>query len=207
MNDDITLIRPDSETQKELTEKMLTSIARNDHTAVSFKMWDALVILPFSCPEDIFLFMEDDFSMYYTGDKTFSELRMEAQKAAEKKYALKSNVTLEKIYDIFVKLSGVSPTCREKLMTRECDLIHHFAFPRKTGKLLFDKAKYCKNDIIIVSDSYYPRDVAVKILCDCGYGEYSSLIIPSEHNIPDSAETGFIDIVIKKSGQNTDPVQ
>jgi len=206
MNDELTLIRPDSETQKELTEKMLTAVTRNDHNTVSFKMWDALVLLPFSQPEDIFLFMEEDFSMYYTGNKTFTELRTEAQKAAEKKYALKGNVTLEKIYDIFVKLSGISPSCREKLLTRECDLIHHFAFPRKTGKLLFEKARHCKNKILIVSDSYYPRDIVVKILCDCGYGEYSSLIIPAEHNIPDSADTGFLDIVIKKSEQNADNI-
>ena len=206
MNDDLVLLRPDSETQKELTEKMLKEVARNDHAAVSFKMWDALVLMPFSQPEDIFLFMEDDFSMYNTGNKSFTELRMEAQRAAEKKYALKGNVTLEKIYDIFVKISGVSPYCREKLIMRECDLIHHFAFPRKTGKLLFDEAKRCNNKVIVVSDSYYPRDVVVKILCDCGYGDYNSVIIPSEQNIPDSAETGFLDAVIKKSGLDADNI-
>ncbi|MBO7475164.1 MAG: hypothetical protein J6U00_14405 [Ruminococcus sp.] len=200
MNDDFAPVRPYSEVQKDLTEKMLREVSRNDHAAVSFKMWDTLVLMPFSQPEDLFLFMEDDFAMYNTGKKTFTELRTEAQRAAEKKYALKGNVTLEKIYDIFVKLSGISPACREKLIIRECDLVHHFAFPRKTGKLLFDKAKYCRNKVIVVSDSYYPRDVVVKILCDCGYGEYSSLVIPSESSIPDSAATGFIDLVIKKSG-------
>ena len=200
MNDDISPIKPDCDTQAELMVKMLHEVERNDHRAASFKMWDTLVITPFSQPEDLFLFMEDDFAMLNTGNKTFTQLRTEAQKAAEKKYALKSNVTLEKIYDIFTKMSGITPAGREKLFNRECDLIHHFAFARHTGKLLFDKAKDCKNKIIITSESIYPRDVLVKILCDCGYGEYDALIIPAEQNIPDSAATAYIGTVIKKSG-------
>ena len=55
MNDELTLARPYSEAQTEITEKMLTEVARNNHAAVSFKMWDTLVLLPFSQPEDIFL--------------------------------------------------------------------------------------------------------------------------------------------------------
>ena len=206
MNDELDIIRPASEKQTELTEKMLAEVARNNHAATSFRMWDTLVILPFSQPEDLFLLMEEDFSFFNTGNKTFTELRVEAQRAAERKYALKSNVTLEKIYDIFMKISGVSPSCREKLMTRECDLVQHFAFPRKTGKLLFDKAKYCRNKLIVVIDGFYPRDVAVKILCSCGYGDYSALVIPSENNIPDSAESGLLDAVIKKSGLAPDNI-
>ena len=192
--------RPLSAAQDEILVKMLHEVERNDHRAISFKLWDTLVITPFSQPEDIFLFMEDDFSMLNTTNKSFTEYRVEAQKAAEKKYGTKGNVTLEKIYDILAKMSGITPTGREKLMTRECDLIQHFAFPRKIGKLLFDKAKDCKNKIIITSVSYYPRDVVVKILCDCGYGAYDSVIIPAEQNIPDSAETAYLDVVIKKSG-------
>ena len=145
--------RPLSAAQDEILVKMLHEVERNDHRAISFKLWDTLVITPFSQPEDIFLFMEDDFSLLNTTNKSFTEYRVEAQKAAEKKYGTKGNVTLEKIYDILAKMSGITPTGREKLMTRECDLIQHFAFPRKIGKLLFDKAKDCKNKIIITSVS------------------------------------------------------
>ncbi|MCR4794722.1 MAG: hypothetical protein K5898_06065 [Ruminococcus sp.] len=198
--------RPLSAAQDEILVKMLHEVERNDHKAISFKLWDTLVLTPFSKPEDMFLFMEEDFSLLNTSNKTFTELRIEAQKAAEKKYGPKGNVTLEKIYNILAKMSGITPTGRERLMTRECDLIQHFAFPRKIGKLLFDKAKDCKNRIIITSASYYPRDVVVKILCDCGYGEYDSVIIPAEQNIPDSAETAYLDAVIKKSGVNADNI-
>ncbi|EWM53070.1 hypothetical protein [Ruminococcus flavefaciens] len=200
MNDDFTPRRPNSAAQDEIIVKMLNEVGRNDHKTTSFKLWDTLVITPFSRPEDMFLFMEEDFSLLSTCGKTFTELRTEAQKAAEKKYSVKSNVTLEKIYDIFTKISGITAAGRDRLMARECDLIHHFAFARRTGKLLFDKAKDCKNRIIVTSDSYYPRDVIVKILCDCGYGGYDKLILTEEQNIPDSAPTAYLDAVIKKSG-------
>ncbi len=199
MYDEFKPNRTNSAAQDEILVKMLHEVERNDHRVTSFKLWDTLVITPFSQPEDMFLFMEDDFAMVSTSDKSFTELRIAAQKAAEKKYGLKGNVTLEKIYDIFTKMSGITQTGRDKLINRECDLIHHYTFPRRIGKLLFDKAKDCKNHIIVTSVSYYPRDVIVKILCDCGYGGYDTLIIPAELNIPDSAETAFLDAVIRKS--------
>ena len=141
MSDEFVPRRPNSAVQDEILVKMLHEIGRNDHKATSFRMWDTLVITPFSRPEDMFLFMEDDFALLNTGKKTFTELRMEAQQDAEKKYSLRSNVTLRKIYDIFEKISGITPAGRDRLMARECDLLRHFSFPRRMGKLLFDKAK------------------------------------------------------------------
>ena len=199
MNDDFKTIRINSAAQDEILVKMLHEVERNDQKVTSFKMWDTLVITPFSCPEDLFLLMEDDFAMLTTTNKSFSEMRIAAQKAAEKKYGQKGSVTLEKIYDILTKMCSLTPAGRTKLINRECDLLHHYSFPRKIGKMLFNKAKDCKKDVIITSVSYYPRDVIVKILCDCGYGSYSSLIIPYEQNIPDSSQTAFLDIIIKKS--------
>ena len=192
MYNDFSTIRTNSAAQDEIIVKMLKEIERNDHRVTSFKLWETLVLTPFSRPEDLFLLMEDDFAMVNISKSSFTELRIAAQKAAEKKYGAKGNVTLEKIYDILKKMSGITQTGRDKLIARECDLIHHYTFPRKAGKMLFEKAADCKNKIIVTSISYYPRDVIVKILCDCGYGSYSSLIIPAEQNIPDSAETAFL---------------
>ena len=200
MNDDFKLIRTNSAAQDEILVKMLKEIERNDHRVTSFKLWDTLVITPFSRPEDLFLLMEEDFAMLNTSGKSFSELRIATQEAAEKKYGQKGNVTLEKIYDILTKMSGITPAARTKLINRECDLLHYYTFPRKTGKMLFNKAKDCRNDVIITSVSYYPRDIIIKILCECGYGSYNALIIPYEQNIPDSSETAFLDVVIRKSG-------
>ena len=57
MNDEFSPLRHNSPPQDELTVKMLHEVSRNDHSATSFKMWDTLVLMPFSRNEDIFLFL------------------------------------------------------------------------------------------------------------------------------------------------------
>lgn len=200
MNDSFQPKRPMSAVQEEILGKMLAEVSKKEFKAISFKMQDTLVLTPFSQPEDLFIFMEEDFALCSTGNKSFTELRLAAQAAAEKKYAQKSNVTLEKIYDIFAKISGVGAPPAKKLMQRECELIRYFSFPRNCGKLLFDEAKKLRKKVMITSASIYPREVLTDILRDCGYGEYDGLIIPAEHNIADIAESAFLDEVVRKSG-------
>lgn len=199
MNESFQPKRPMSAVQEEILTKMLAEVSKKDFKAISFKMQDTLVLTPFSQPEDLFLFMEEDFALCNTGKKSFTELRIAAQIAAEKKYSQKSSVTLEKIYNIFAKLSGVGAPPAKKLMERECELIRYFSFPRKCGKALFDEAKRLKKKVMITSVSVYPREVVTDILKSCGYGEYDALIIPAELGIADIAESAFLDAVTEKS--------
>ena len=146
------LRRQPSETQTELMNRMLGEAGSNKYRAVSFRMEDVLVMTPFLDEYALFMFMEEDFAMFDTkGKKTFTELRIAAAEAAEKKYGVRTRVTLAKIYDIFAKLSGVSPDGRDKLMERECELIEHFTFPRECGKALYREAKNSRKRVIIWS--------------------------------------------------------
>lgn len=166
--------------QTDVLEKMAAEVRSPKHKAVSFKMQDALVITPFSEECDLFLFMEDEYSFFKTGKKSFTELRLAAQEAALKKCEVYPRVTLELIYGIFAKLSGISPEGRERLMRRECELISYFSFPRECGKALFREAKANKKRTVIISESVYPRDVVENILENCGYGSYDELVMVSE---------------------------
>ncbi len=166
--------------QTAVLDRMTTEVRSPERKAVSFKMQDSLVMTPFSEECDLFLFMEDEYSFFKTGKKSFTELRLEAQEAALKKCEVYPRVTLEMIYGIFAKLSGISPEGRERLMQRECELISYFSFPRECGKALFREAKANKKRTVIISESVYPRDVVENILENCGYGSYDELIIVSE---------------------------
>lgn len=166
--------------QTAVLDRMTTEVRSPERKAVSFKMQDSLVMTPFSEECDLFLFMEDEYSFFKTGKKSFTELRLEAQEAALKKCEVYPRVTLEMIYGIFAKLSGISPEGRERLMQRECELISYFSFPRECGKMLFREAKESKKRTVIISESVYPRDVVENILENCGYGSYDELIIVSE---------------------------
>ncbi|MBQ9808560.1 MAG: hypothetical protein IJM55_06800 [Ruminococcus sp.] len=182
-----TLKRPLSPAQSELMEKMLGEVRSSERKAVSFRMEDVLVMTPFLDPCGLFMFMEDDFAMFdVSGKKTFTELRIAAEDAALKKAGVRTRVTLSKIYDIFAKLSGVSPEGRERLMERECELIEHFCFPRQCGKALYREAKSSRKRVIIFSESIYPRDVVTEILQRCGYSTYDGLVVVSETDNSDA---------------------
>lgn len=196
-------IRPLSESQNELMKKLLSEVSNQKYKAISFKMNDVLILLPFSEPYDIFTLMEDDFSQLCADSKkTFSELRIAAQEAALEKYEIMSRVTIEKIYNIFTKLSGVSQTVKKQLMQREFELIEQFSFPRECGKLLFREAKNNKKRVIISAETVYPKKVILNILEKCGYSAYDGLVIVNE--IPNSTGESWFQAALEKSGVTAD---
>lgn len=191
-----------SQEQTALTDRMKTEIRSQRCKAVSFKMQDVLALTPFSEECDLFLFMEDEYSLFKTGEKSFTELRMAAQEAALKKCEVYPRVTLELIYRIFAKLSGVSPEGTDRLMRRECELIEYFSFPRECGKVLFREAKAEKKRTVIISEFIYPRDVTEHILENCGYGSYDGLIIVSE--IKNCTAESWYEAALSLSGVSPD---
>lgn len=191
-----------SAAQTAVLDKMLVEIRSSRFKAVSFRMQDVLVMMPFSEECDMFLFMEEDYEPFRTGKKSFTELRMAAQEAALKKCEVYPRVTLKLIYDIFAKLSGVSPDGREKLMQRECELAEYFSFPRECGKQLYREAKSCRKRTVIFSESIYPADVVKNILEKCGYGSYDGLIIVSD--IKKCTAESWYSEVLSKAGVDAD---
>ena len=202
MYSDNSLKRRLSAEQTSILDKMTVEIRSTRHRAVSFRMEDVLIMTPFSEECDLFLFMEDDYAPFRTKNKTFTELRMAAQEAALKKCEVYPRLTLEMIYDIFAKLSGISPAGREQLMKRECELIEYFSFPRECGKTLFREAKSNNKRTIIFSESVYPADVVRNILEKNGYGSYDGLVIVSE--IKKCTAESWYDAVLSKAGVSAD---
>lgn len=198
MYTDNSLKRQPTAAQTAVLDKMTAEVRSSYNSAVSFRMQDVLVMTPFSEDYDLFLFMEDDYAPFRTGKKTFTELRTAAQEAAQKKCEVYPRVTLGLIYDIFEKLSGISPSGKEQLMRRECELIEYFSFPRQCGKTLYREAKAQNKRTIIFSESVYPAEVVRNILEKCGYGSYDGLVIVSE--IKKCTAESWYDAVLAKAG-------
>ena len=186
--------------QKALKQKVLGTVGDNSTRAVSFKMSGTLVLTPFSERGDMFMLMEDDFKDLTTVKKSFTELRLSAEDMAETKFAQNGGATLEKIYDILAKLAKLSPSSRDKLMKRECELIEYFSFPRSFGKELFRKAKSSNKKTVIVADTPYPRSVTVNILSRCGYETCDEIVLPSEMSLDTTSPKAVYNAAVKKSG-------
>lgn len=182
--------RPLSKEQQELIGKMKTEIISDSVKAVSFELFETLALRPFFDRTDLFFFMEQEFSGLYVGNKTFYELRCDAEERAEKKLKEGQCLTLEKIYDELEKISKISPSSREKLLKRECALEEYFCFARECGRELYNTARKNGKKIIITADTYLPRKTVEKIISVCGYTEYDGLFVTSDcgaSKIPDGA--------------------
>ncbi|MBP3249910.1 MAG: hypothetical protein IJ170_02400 [Ruminococcus sp.] len=183
--------------QSALKRQLVGEIGRSGYKAVSFKLEGVLAQLPFAEIYDLFTFMEVEFSLLHTGTGSFVQYRLQAQQEAEKKTA---HPSLERVYKILEKITKISPTSREKLMKRECELAGYFAFPRECGKALYSEAKKLGKSITIVADTIYPRSVVTRVLRSCGYEEYDQLIVTSEEKLPDEGYAGaLMDLIIAKT--------
>ncbi|MBR1824567.1 MAG: hypothetical protein IJ779_10095 [Ruminococcus sp.] len=197
------LRRPLSSAQSELMDKMTAEIAKPEIKTVSFKADDTLISLPFAETYDIFALMEQDFQGMIKKDRRFADVRTDAEDTAEKKLSMSGQMTIAAVYDVLMKQCGITEEQRDFLMNRECELYEQYVMPRRSGKLLFDKAVSGGKKIIVTYMGLYPREMMKRVLEKCGFREYNILILHNELQIPASAETGFLDIVIKKAKKAT----
>lgn len=185
MSDNTAIQKALTSEQTHLIENMKAEIRRSNVKAVSFKMFETLVNRPFLSRSSIFTFMEKDFSELYVGDKSFEQFRTEAENNIMKKLDVKKNINfslLDKIYDSLMKKSNISPSSREKLMKRECEIDEYFCFARQCGMELYREAKSAGKKIIITVNQLcpLPKGSIERILKSCGYDDYSLLVYPSE---------------------------
>ncbi len=194
------LKRPLSPGQEQLRQRMTAEAADKKYKAVSFKLMGTLVLLPFDeC--GIFSLMESEFTSSKR-DRTFTELREEAQEAAVKKKGVLHRVSVGNIYDILAKLSGIDSKEKERLMKLECSLFVKYAFPRECAKAVFRTAKNAKKRVIITAETIYPPDTVKEVLEKCGYGSYDELIFTGD--IPDCTGESYFKAVLEKAGVSAD---
>lgn len=199
MSNDTRYNRPLNAEQKHLMKNMTASVKADDIEAVSFEMTEMLVLTPFFDCHDISFFMEDMFSGLYVGKNTFYELRCKAEdEVCEKKKG--KPYTLDEVYDRLVKISKISPSSREKLIQRECELRQYFCFARKCGSELYSEARAAGKKIIITADIPLPRSTVEGILRNCGYEGYDKLYITSECGLSKSGEGKLFEKITADTG-------
>ncbi len=167
------------------TEDLIGLICSPEVKAVSFDMFDTLVMRPFWNPDDLFrlvqIRMEKRFPQYRA--LSFYDMRIEAENSARKRLSVSSasfeDVTLEEIYREMSRLYLLpEEDCRE-LMQEEERLEIQFCSPRKSMKRLYELSLYIGKKVIITSDMYLPESVITRILENCGYRGHAHLYLSS----------------------------
>ena len=198
MNNDFKITVPLTRDQREVMDKMTAAIRENGIKAVSFQLFNSLLIFPFSEENDIFFLMERAYSLKGNGKKSFADLRVEAEAEAKRKFTEKCDVTIEQIYEIYAKKQKISQEEKESLIRWECELAEKYVFPRTFGKKLYDTAVDCGKNIVLIANTIYPREVVLRMAEKCGI---SGKILIS-HEI-DSGENRNVTIfsTIQKKGK------
>lgn len=174
---DLNIRCPLTDSQKESLSHMQNTIRNSNIKAVSFSIFDTLVINPFLFDTDLFFLMEDDFkdilaSENIKNSKSFSQIRTEAQKNM-------NNADMEDIYYKIQQMTDISEEASKKLMEIEINLIMHFYCPRCSGTELLREAERAGKKIILKSNSYFSRDIIEKILKKCDITGYKMIFLPS----------------------------
>lgn len=165
-----------TENQKNAFERMASQIKQNKIKAVSFGISDTLTAMPFLYNTDLYFLMEGEFSKISGSGKSFSALRVQAEKNARKNDEF-SQPDINAIYSEFTALSGISAEDSEKLMNLETDLIIKFSCPRKCGIELMREAERLNKKIILTEDTYLTENIIEKILKKCGITGYKMIFL------------------------------
>ncbi|MBQ6217574.1 MAG: hypothetical protein IJK53_09360 [Erysipelotrichaceae bacterium] len=122
----------------------------NDKKVVSFDVFDTLVIRPFVKAEELFEYMEKEFS-----SNGFSDARKKAESDARK--TLNKEVNIDEIYAFIDK---------KYIDLKEKEIGHEIRFCHLNPLIypIYEKAKQLGKRVIAVSDMYLPKDIVEKIL-------------------------------------------
>ena len=143
--------------------------AIDEHIAISFDVFDTLLIRKVAEPHDVFKIME-----YKLEDKGFAQRRINAEAEARKK-TCREEVTLLEIY----AEGQIDPN----LMSIEMDIEKEVLCLNPNIKPLFDYCKEKKRRIFIISDMYLPTEFIKGILNREGYTGWEQLYVSSKYGL------------------------
>lgn len=199
MSSDIVYSRPLNAEQKHLMKNMLSAVTAENIDAVSFEFTDMLVLSALFDRYDTAFFMEDMFSGLYVGKSSFYELRCRAEDEIREKKKGRT-YTLDEVYDRLMKIGKISPSSREKLIKRECELFVRFCFERKSAAELYSEAKKAGKRIIITADTPYPKNIVERVLKSCGYRDYEKLYVTSDCGLAKTGQESIFESIARDTG-------
>lgn len=168
-------------------EDVKRAVASKECKAVSFDLFDTLIVRPVLYPEDVYeiVLSETDISPYDAG--IIAKYRKLAEEQARTSICRKlpqyEDVTLSEIYKAMAERYGVDITLCEKLKKKEIETELEFAIKRKIGAELFELASFLEKKIYIISDMYLELSDIKRILKKNGYEEYQKIYLSSEERL------------------------
>lgn len=151
------------------------------YDAVSWDMFDTLVDRPFVEPHELFQLMERPVRQYLRNIYfPYHHLRREAERRARQDHGNRIEVTLNEIYEVFGKISGLGTEKVGHIKNLELAYERQIISQRTDMARTWRMAKVFGKHRAIITDIYLPQDFIEEALCACGYDGWDELFVSSE---------------------------
>lgn len=155
-------------------ERIKEAIMNPEIKIISFDVFDTLLLRPFLYPTDLFIVLEQYVnSIISTTDGIgFQKIRMSAEMSARDKASRRNavqDVTLDQIYEELGQQCSLLRPQIDNIRNKEIELELQYCYRRKTGKELYDLAKYVGKRVVYTSDMYLPTEVVKQLLKKNGF--------------------------------------
>ena len=157
-------------------EQLLNKIAEYD--AISFDVFDTLVMRKTLEPADIFDIVDEKLHKKGVTIENFSTRRRTAE---SRLWQVLPHCTIDDIYEFLqseLHLDSETANLAKKI-EEQCELEN--LVPRKTMVEVFNEALRMKKKVNLVSDMYYPADVLGKMLQRLGIDGYDKLYVSCDY--------------------------
>ncbi|MGN1422428.1 MAG: HAD family hydrolase [Oscillospiraceae bacterium] len=148
------------------------------YKAVSFDIFDTLLVRPCLRPTDIFRLAGRAAGC----SEAFTDLRRACEAAARREHSRSEDITTADIYDVMRRYLGLDPERAAEIMRAELECERALLRPRESMKRIFALAKQAGKTVIVISDMYLSEEFLGNILNGCGYDGYDRLYVSSEYN-------------------------
>ncbi len=174
-------------TQKELMRRT------EQYDAVSFDLFDTLIMRQVLFPSDVFELVDDRLRQHGIVIEDFPARRM----ASEKELSGERAPKLTEIYSYMRSTYQLAEIEPEQLAMLEWEIDCGIVVPRKDVCRLLSNLTACGKKVYVVSDSYYNKEQIMGIMKKCGITQYTDVFVSCEY------ETGKTQMLFQKYKEET----
>lgn len=158
-------------TKSQVMQKALT------YDAVSFDLFDTLIVRQVLFPTDVFELVDDRLRQHGIIIEDFSARRLASEKELSKERAPR----LSEIYSHMKQTYRLSEIEPEQMSVLEWEIDCGLVVPRRETCRLFSDLEARGKKVYIVTDSYYNKKQIAGILKKCGITHYTDVFVSCEY--------------------------
>lgn len=157
------------------------------HDAISFDLFDTLIMRKTLEPADVFDIVEDRISKRGICIPRFKVVRREAE-------LLAAGGNIYKIYEILGKMEGLTEEQKQIVLETELDCEKRVLLPRKKVVEMFECAKRLGKKVSIISNMYLTEEIIDGILKALHINGYDRIYVSCDYGV--SKENGLFEVYL-----------